>query len=290
MNDRKSGCEALFEAGRRANDEPTDEDRARVAMRLATRLGVGTAAVSAAATVATVHSASAGGAIATVSKTGWLFSLAKVVVPLAIGAGVATTAILATSQPSNEVVGAQAPRIEAPRSRPDGAHASPVTNGTLPPVHAAASVDPLRSFSATHTPRIDPKTTAPAPSPVAVTRSRPQPATNEIAPSPPASAPAPPAAQYSVGEELRRLQQVDDAIRQRDFNGALRLLDEHDAKLPGGQFTEEWASARVIALCGSGSTDVGRRSACAFFSKYPHSPMRARLQDACAAQCGADPQ
>ena len=299
MNDRKSGCEALFEVGRNANDEPTGEDRARVAMRIAARLGVGTAAVSAAATVATVtsvHTASTGGAIASVSKAGWLFSLAKVVVPLAIGVGVATTAILATSQPSNEVVRAQAPGVDALKSRPDGAHGAPVTTRVSSPVHAAASVDPLPSFSAARSPRIEPKATAPAPSPEAMARSRPQQATNDTTPAPPApasvqaSGPAHEAPQYSVGDELRLLQQVDDAIRQRDFNGALRLLDEHDAKFPGGQFTEECASARVLAFCGLGSMEVGHRSACAFFSRYPHSPMRARIQDACSPQCGVDSQ
>ena len=292
MNDRRSGCEALFEAGRRANDEPTDEDRARIAMRLAARLGVGTAAVSAAATVHS--SASAGGAIATVAKTGWLFSLAKVVVPLAIGVGVATTAVLAISQHSEEGVRAQAPRVETPRSRTDGAHGSPVTTGTLPPVQAAASVDPLPAFSATRSPRIDPKTTAPAAPAVTIARSRPPSAPNALSAAPPASAtapePAPAAPHYSVSDELRVLQQIDDAIRQRDFNGALRLLDEHDAKFPGGQFGEECASARVLAFCGLGSTEVGHRSACAFFSRYPQSPMRARIQDACSPQCGVDPE
>jgi hypothetical protein len=82
---------------------------------------------------------------------------------------------------------------------------------------------------------------------------------------------------------------IDDAVRRGEFALALQKLDEHDAKFGRGHFTEECAAARVMATCGAHSTESARQGACAFFSRYPNSPMRARIEGACSVHVTDSP-
>jgi hypothetical protein len=242
MSDWSRDCEDLFHAGRQVVDEPSEEDRRRIAQRIAAQLAGGSATSTA------TRELRAGGT----SRVGLSLS-AKVVASLALGVGAAIVAAVAVSRPPAPASSPLATR--APTSYADSVVSSEpieVTEPASPPLSASP---PERH----------------EPARVAAPRR--------------ASSPDPAKRPHDTDGELRLVRGIDDALRRGDYRGAMRALDEHDAAFGPGHFAEECAAARVLALCGEGLTESGRRSACAFFSRYPRSPMNERIRGACSARC-----
>jgi hypothetical protein len=326
MSDWNPNCQALFEARRRRSDEPSEEDRKRVAARIARRLAVGTAAVSAAGTA---QAGAAGAAAAGASKATALLSLAKLLIPLAlaigavtggaevvsrsrsdrtaVGSGVADLAVGRPAPSANAAV-AVAPPPASPSSPPSSKEAAILENRPSPAISGppvAVSFPPAApSGDIAPRPLGLPAPRAAASVPTDTGRSTPVPASApasdavgagsvSLAGEVPTGTPAPARSEPVTGshdseEELRLVRRVDAALRRADFEGALRLLDEHDAAFGSGHFVEECAAARVLASCGAGRTEAARRSACEFFSQHPRSPMRGRIEDACSVRCQGD--
>jgi hypothetical protein len=238
MSDWNQDCEDLFHAGRQVADEPTAEDRRRIAQRIAAHLAGGAAITSA------TQALRAGG-----RPQGGLSLSAKVLASLALGIGAATAAVVAVS-------GRTAPASSTLAAQVTTSEASPVVSSA--PVEVPAPASP--PLSASPPERREPARVA---APLRTSSTRP----------------------HDTDGELRLVRGIDDALRRGDYLGAMRALDEHDTVFGPGHFAEECAAARVLALCGEGLTESGRRSACAFFSKYPRSPMNERIRGSCSARC-----
>jgi hypothetical protein len=289
VSDWRPGCEALFEAGRAAEGEPTEEDRERVARRIAAQLAGG-AAIAAASGALRSAGAGAAGAGGSLSK-GWLALAApKVVAAIALGIGAAGAVAVVTAKPS----GVTRARAAAPVVAPAPPSATPApARLEAPPAAPIARREggvtlsaPMRSPA-----RVAPEhLTARACSPPLPSASAPSAAPADPSSSPRSSPPSPsllePATRaHDTGGELRLVRAADDALRRGDYRAATEALDEHDAAFGAGHFGEECAAARVLAVCGAEGGETGRRAACAFASRYPHSPMNERLSVSCAARC-----
>jgi outer membrane protein assembly factor BamD (BamD/ComL family) len=83
-----------------------------------------------------------------------------------------------------------------------------------------------------------------------------------------------------------------DALKSHDSAAALRALDEHRSRFPGGALTEEAEVARVEALLQAGNASDATSHARAFLKTHPGSAyerrVRALLRDAESAR-GANP-
>lgn len=80
--------------------------------------------------------------------------------------------------------------------------------------------------------------------------------------------------------ETQGLREVQLALRAKDHQRALGLLDQQDRRFAQGQLRQEREGARVLALC---ATDAAAGSAAfeRFRTAHPTSPMLARLKGAC---------
>jgi hypothetical protein len=248
MSDWDRDCEALFAARREIDDEPSVADRRRIAEGIAAGVAIGAVSTSAAA-----HAK--------------LVALAKIAVPLAIGVGTVTSVAYVASRP-------EAPRV-VESAPPPSVSTSPRVVVAPPPIVA-------------DTPPPAPTTTTSA---IVIATVRPSASTVRIEPpqpsATPSSAPAVSSAPAAsdLAEEARMLRGVDEALRRGEYVLALRGLDDHDKRFPRGRLAEEFAAARVIATCGSTPGDASTRAACTFIAEHPHSTMRTRIREACAARC-----
>jgi outer membrane protein assembly factor BamD (BamD/ComL family) len=84
-----------------------------------------------------------------------------------------------------------------------------------------------------------------------------------------------------LDRELKLLAEARRAMRDGDTERALKLLEQHQNKHPGGALAEERAAARVLALCQSGKREDARSEAARFLALHPSSPMAARVRGAC---------
>jgi hypothetical protein len=95
------------------------------------------------------------------------------------------------------------------------------------------------------------------------------------------SAPAVEAPTSQLQEETSALTLAQRALRSGRPAEALVLLDQQDARYPGGALAQERAAARVLTLCLAGRTAQARLQAERFEQKWPRSPLAARVQSAC---------
>ena len=81
--------------------------------------------------------------------------------------------------------------------------------------------------------------------------------------------------------ETQGLREVQLALRAKEPQRALGLLDQQDRRFSQGQLRQEREGARVLALC---ATDPAAGAAAfeRFRTAHPSSPMLARLKGACA--------
>jgi len=93
---------------------------------------------------------------------------------------------------------------------------------------------------------------------------------------------SPPAtADSSLTNELETLQRAQRDLR--DGKGQ-EVLDSLGRSPRAQVLTEEYAAARVFALCNAGNVVEGRRAAQEFLRRYPRSPSVPRVQRACSGK------
>ncbi len=95
----------------------------------------------------------------------------------------------------------------------------------------------------------------------------------------PLSAPA--TAGSSLTNELETLQRAQRDLR--DGKGQ-EVLDSLGRSPKAQILTEEYAAARVFALCNAGNLAEGRRAAQEYLRRYPRSPSVPRVQRACSGK------
>ena len=145
-----------------------------------------------------------------------------------------------------------APRASPPRAAPSAA----LVPNPIPTAPAPAS------RPSPPPPERDP---APAPAP----SEEPAPA-----PKPAAGAPAAPPAATSLTYEVAALDRAREALAAGDAAGALRALDDHDRRFPGGMLGPEATVLRIEALALRGDRASAVRLGKAFLEGAPAEPTR----------------
>lgn len=90
-----------------------------------------------------------------------------------------------------------------------------------------------------------------------------------------------------IGEEVRLLERVERAIRDRNPRLALGLLAELDRVAPRGELHEERRAARVMAECGLGA-GAGTEAIERFERAYPGSAYLGRVRETCGPGSATD--
>lgn len=85
----------------------------------------------------------------------------------------------------------------------------------------------------------------------------------------------------SIARETQLLAEVQRALKAGDPGRALEALNRYNEECPAGQLHEEATASRVVALCGAGRVQDGRRWAEEFARRYPSSPLLPRVNGAC---------
>jgi len=83
--------------------------------------------------------------------------------------------------------------------------------------------------------------------------------------------------------ETEALRSAQEALREKQPEQALRLLDEQDRRFRLGLLPQERSAARVLALCQAGRVDEARAQAGRFEGQWPRSPLLVRVRSACWA-------
>ncbi|MDH5673784.1 MAG: hypothetical protein OEZ06_16630 [Myxococcales bacterium] len=106
-------------------------------------------------------------------------------------------------------------------------------------------------------------------------------------PAAPQASPAPPTASNraatdpGLGRELTLIRIATAAVHRGQHGRALQALRDHARDFPSGALTQEREGLRVLALCGSDRLEAGRRARGLFLERHPHSPLAARVRNAC---------
>lgn len=82
-------------------------------------------------------------------------------------------------------------------------------------------------------------------------------------------------------EETLALRLAQQALREKDPEQALRLLDEQDRRFQAGLLPQERAAARILALCQATRVEEARAQASRFERQWPRSPLLSRVRSAC---------
>lgn len=270
----------------------TASDRERIRGKLAQRLGAGLAAG------AFVH---AGSAAAEAARSTWAASLftwgsvtgkvvSVAVIVMAAGAGFVGAprlGLLHRDDPPSSPSRAAA-RVSAPRIAVNALEASPKTAELLAPEPAellapesAAPVEAVRLTSLEGaTPAVERNGGAPASSPSLAGLQPPRPQTMAAVEEPAANdSPAP--LGTDLNHQIVALRQARAAIREGDGKAALGAIDQG---LPQGQSSpleEESTYSRILALCQLGRTTEARQQAERFLTRFPQSPLSARVRNTC---------
>jgi hypothetical protein len=85
-------------------------------------------------------------------------------------------------------------------------------------------------------------------------------------------------------QETLALRQAQQALREKDPEQALRLLDEQDRRFQAGLLPQERAAARIFALCQASRVDEARAQSTRFERQWPRSPLLGRVRSACWAR------
>lgn len=318
IDELSSDARALIE-GARGGDEPTSADRARVrrAVMAAIAAGAGAATAGAASSAAAASGTSAATTTTATTTTATATTATGAAGAAAGGTAAASgaTAGLATSvklAAALMVAGAVGGTVAVAPWEPDEASTS----------HVAQAVEARTASGARPAERLDPSSPAPTPEaaespeparletaalePAALETGEPSPeATQPPAPSharrAPRASPAPPAtvsparepeaaepeaapSASSLAAEVALLRRAQAAINQGDADAALRILAEHASQHPSGVMAAEREAARVVALCRAGREAEARAASARFLRAHPQSPLRARVQSACATR------
>jgi hypothetical protein len=85
-------------------------------------------------------------------------------------------------------------------------------------------------------------------------------------------------------QETAILREGENALAAGDPLRALAAFDRHAREFPKGQLVPERMFKRAVALCELGRTKAAKKAVDAFVRAYPASPLRARVEDVCAAK------
>jgi hypothetical protein len=88
-------------------------------------------------------------------------------------------------------------------------------------------------------------------------------------------------AEDGLRAETEALRLVQQALREKMPQQALRLLDEQDLRFRDGLLPQERAAARVLALCLAGRIGEARAQALRFERLWPRSALLGRVRSAC---------
>jgi hypothetical protein len=106
---------------------------------------------------------------------------------------------------------------------------------------------------------------------------REEPSAAKAAPAAPSGAGAVKAAP-SLTEEVASVDAARSALAAGDTAGALRALDDHDRRFPGGMLGPEATVVRIEALVHRGDRAAAGRLATAFLAAHPRSPHASHLR------------
>ena len=90
-------------------------------------------------------------------------------------------------------------------------------------------------------------------------------------------------AEDGLRAETEALRLAQQALRDKQPEQALRLLDEQDLRFRDGVLPQERAAARVLALCQAGRVGEARTQAFRFERLWPRSALLGRVRSACWA-------
>lgn len=236
------------------HDAPSSASRrkALVALGLAGSVGAAVTATTATSTATTAIVKSSAGA------------LLKWIAVGVIG-GVVTVGAVTLVQPST--------------SGPDGGGSR--VPGAAPQASPAAKGLAARAQAEQSKP-IETAAPLPAPDPPGEEAAAPRPAAS-AAPASPRPAPT------SLTGEIASLDAAREALAAGDASRALRALDEHDRKFPGGMLGPEATVLRIEALALRGDRASAARLGNAFLDAHPRSPHANRVRTLIGAPAPADP-
>jgi hypothetical protein len=92
----------------------------------------------------------------------------------------------------------------------------------------------------------------------------------------------------SLQEALRYLRRAQRALREREPQRALAVLDDLDRRVSAEVLVEERQMTRVLASCQSGELDDARRVARDLLARHRDSVYLTRLQNTCVPDVAAD--
>jgi hypothetical protein len=91
----------------------------------------------------------------------------------------------------------------------------------------------------------------------------------------------------SLKEETALLGEANAALARGDVKRALALLADYDRRPGAAMLSQERAVTGILASCAAGRVDVARGEARQFRTRWPRSPLGARVDGSCAST--ADP-
>jgi hypothetical protein len=108
----------------------------------------------------------------------------------------------------------------------------------------------------------------------------------------PVAAPAPVAVENisSLKEETALLGGANAALARNDVKRALSLLDEYDHRSGSALLSEERTVTGILVQCAAGHVDAARAEARHFHTRWPRSPLAARVDGSCAGPGRPDPR
>ena len=261
MKELSRGAQRLFELARK-EEAPEPGTEARIERALAARIALGLGAGGASTTVATAAAASKLGSATLASIAAKALLVGLTTGSVVIGAA---TVVSSTGSPSS--VGRERPvspvavegLVPASRARSAPSPSDPETVETAPRDAEARALRaaPLQA-------REQQRARAPLPSDV--------PASDSV---------DIPVLEDPLDAETESLRAAQAALRDRDFERALGLLNDQDALYRSGSLQQERAAARVLASCLAGQVERARAEAAHFERRWPRSPLLARVQRSC---------
>jgi len=84
-----------------------------------------------------------------------------------------------------------------------------------------------------------------------------------------------------IEAEMRLLRAAHQALRDKQPERALALLEAHRARFPEGKLADSRELTRILALCDAGRRELARAEAERFLAAHPTSPFAARARSAC---------
>jgi len=96
--------------------------------------------------------------------------------------------------------------------------------------------------------------------------------------------PVPRPADTTLSAELALLSEANAAVERGDAGKAQEILRDYDRRFRAGVLAQERAGTGVLALCAAGRLQEARAAAARFLSRWPRSPLVARIKDSCAGK------